>query len=223
MKKTPIKNLLRDQVIQLSVDLFEFIEMNYGISPANDKFTEYFVNNIQKYYKHLTFENLESAFDMNASGMLDLYLPKIGQRPDNKVLKFNIPDLSKIINAYCRYTGIEKSEKGQEKKVFSNKEKKEIRHEWCNQLCEYFDIYKKDNFKSTIRTPLYTSKVLAKLGVLDYDRIDFDEPSTNIMQSSPRGNNEALIYESFDSLINKGVHINDFMTEFRNEFNGMPF
>lgn len=202
-----------------SVKLFEFIEMTYGIAEANENFLEYFVNALKKNYKHLSFEQIQDAFERNSFGLLDNFLPKVGQRPDNKVLKFNIPDLTKIINAYCRYTGVEKSEQDQGRKVFSTEEKSKIRQEWCDQLCAIFEKYAQAHEMSVIRTPLYTCNMLARLSVLDANRIDFSEPSTNIMATKSRSNNEKLIYECFQTIINDGMHINDFLFDFRNEFN----
>lgn len=214
MKETKISELRPSQLSELSIDLFEIIEMTYGISPADDRFTEYFTKTLQQNYSHLTFEDLESAFERNASGLLDIYLPKVGQRADNKVLKFNIPDLTKIINAYCKYKGIEKSENQQQKKVFTLEEKKEIRRQWCDQLIENFEKYKNYNERPQIRIPLYTCKVLVKFGIIEDDEIDYSESKTNILSSSTRTNNENLIFNAFDRIISQGMHIKEFIGSF---------
>lgn len=215
MKKTLIENLHRPQIIEQSMRLFDFIEVNYGISEADERFVDYFVNYLIQYYKHLTFEDLESAFERNASGLLDIYLPKIGQRVDNKVLKFNIPDLTKIINAYCKYKGIEKSEKNQQKKIFTQEEKQKIRTEWIELLCYRFDSYKNGK-REQFKVPLYTCKVLSDLGILDASRIDYSEaPIKYIIGGiSSRTNNENLIFECFDSIIKQEMHIRDFIGSF---------
>lgn len=102
----------------------------------------------------------------------------------------------------------------------TNKEKDIIRNQWCDQLCEYFNIYYKTGRKSQIITPLYTAQVLSTFGILD-----FKEKKVNLGQNSSRTNNENLIYESFDKLIEQKVFINDLMIEFRHYWKDetMPF
>jgi hypothetical protein len=213
MKTTKIEYLQNHQLIELTIKLFEFIELTYGINRADERFTSYFINFISQYYKHLSFEEIESAFERNASGLIDNYLPKIGSRPDNKITKFNIPDLTKIINAYCKFVGIEKSEKGQEKKIFSLEEKQEIRKKWCDQLIETFDNYQLRKERNNISIPMYTCKVLNKFGVLDESLIDYSEDKINVM-TKRRSKNENLIFETFDLIIEQGMHIKDFIGNF---------
>ena len=213
MRTTKIEHLFGQQLIELTVTLFEYIELTYGINQADEEFTNYFINFISQYYKHLTFEEIESAFERNASGLIDNYLPKIGARPDNKITKFNIPDLTKIINAYCKFVGIEKSEKQQEKKIFTLEEKKEIRKKWCDQLIETFDNYRIYKKRDKIGVPIYTCKVLTKLGILNANLIDYSDNKHNIMTKS-RSKNENLIFETFDKIIEQGMHIKDFIGNF---------
>jgi hypothetical protein len=213
MKTTKIEYLQNHQLIELTIKLFEFIELTYGINQADERFTSYFINFISQYYKHLSFEEIESAFERNASGLIDNYLPKIGARPDNKISKFNIPDLTKIINAYCKFVGIEKSEKQQEKKIFTLEEKQEIRKKWCNQLIETFDNYHLRNERDKIGVPIYTCKVLNKFGVLDESLIDYSEDKINVMIKR-RSKNENLIFETFDLIIEQGMHIKNFIGNF---------
>lgn len=107
----------------------------------------------------------------------------------------------------------------------TNKQKDQIRQQWCDQLCEYFNIYFKTGRKSQIRTPLYTAQVLSTFGILDFNSIDFKEKKVNLGQNSSRTNNENLIYESFDKLIEQKVFIGDLMIEFRHYWKDekMPF
>ena len=66
MKTTKIEHLFGQQLIELTVTLFEYIELTYGINQADERFTNYFINFISQYYKHLSFEEIESAFERNA-------------------------------------------------------------------------------------------------------------------------------------------------------------
>jgi hypothetical protein len=110
-------------------------------------------------------------------------------------------------------------------KIFTEAEKHNIRNQWCDQMCMLFKRYHKTGKKEQIRVPIYTAKVLASFGILDFNKIDFSEPKVNILPTSSRTNNEDLIYTCFDELIKKKVYINDFMIEFRQQFNDqvMPY
>lgn len=219
MKTTKIEQLNKSDVINLTVNLFEFIELTYGISEADSRFSDYFVNHIIKYFGHLTFDDMESAFERNASGLLDIYLPKIGSRPDNKVSKFNIPDLTKIINAYCMYVGIEKNKKEYQYKEFTEQEKYESINKWCDSLCEKFDLITQNDEKPRIFCSLFTANLLADLGLINHDHIDKYEEVGKNFKSIIYSDNEILIHNTFKEMHSKGMHISNFLGKFRNKYN----
>lgn len=109
--------------------------------------------------------------------------------------------------------------KNQGKREFSLEEKNKIRNEWCDQLCSLFDIYKKTGEREKIRTPLYTAKVLSKLGLLDYSKIKQCESPINISIGVTQSTyNENLIFKCFDKLIEKKELLENKITVFRNHF-----
>jgi len=110
-------------------------------------------------------------------------------------------------------------------KIFSDAEKNSIRNQWCEQLCNIYNLYFKHGKITQIAAPLYTAQVLSTFGLLDFGKIDFSESKINFGESSTRTNNENLIYECFDSLIEKKVFIGDYLSEFRGYYNTekMPF
>ena len=228
MKTTEIKHLDKNQVGSLVAELFAQIEIIYGISlNKNDNpnaIISYFADALKKQYSYLTFEQLHNAFEANGYGYLDDFLSKIGNRPDNKIKSFNVPDLTKVINAHIKQKKLLKDE-GLEKKVFSEKEKHEIRQEWCDQLVEYFEKYRVEKVITILRTPYYTAKAMVKIGLLDKDKINHKERKKNVLTDSKHSINEILVYECFDDLINEGDHLVTYLINFRNEFNTdeLPF
>jgi len=110
-------------------------------------------------------------------------------------------------------------------KIFTEAEKNNIRNQWCDQLCDTFNKYYKDGVKSQIITPLYTAQVLSTFGILDFNKIDFNEKKINFGENTTRTNNENLIFECFDSLIEKKTFINEYLIQFRDYFNDqvMPY
>lgn len=105
------------------------------------------------------------------------------------------------------------------KKEFSIEEKNKIRNEWCDQLCFIFDTYNKSGEKEKIRTPLYTSRVLSKLGLIPYEDIKQSEKPINISFGKTQSTeNENLIFKCFDKLIEKKELLENKITEFRNHF-----
>lgn len=226
MKTTKIEHLYKEQISNLTFELFQSIEITYGIKEADKRFIEYFINVLQKNYSHLNFEQLEDAFFRNSTGLLDNFLPKVGMRSDNKVMKFNIPDLTKVINAFCKYMGVEKNDTSLEKKVFSSEEIDRIHVEWIEQLIEIFNVYLKDKKRTSIRLPLYTANFLSKLGLINKDEINLSENKINMSfgkknkkrRSSP---NEILIYKCFDLIIQKEKHLFDLIP--RPNVDAMPY
>lgn len=214
MKTTLIGHLHPPQIKKATFELFEYIEVTYGIKSPDDRFPDHFINVLNKNYGHLNFEQIEDAFFRNSTGLLDNFLPKVGMRSDNKVLKFSIQDLTKIINAFCKYLGIEKNESGFETKVFSEQEKKEIHIKWLKQLIENFDTYRNDNVRLGFSVPLYTSIFLSELGLIDELKIIVSD-KFNIKIGNKKykktSSNEKLIYECFDEIIADNKHLNEFI------------
>lgn len=104
-------------------------------------------------------------------------------------------------------------------KIFSIEEKNKIRCEWCDQLLSVFSIYKKTGEKEKIRTPLYTARVLSKIGLISYDDIKQSEKPLNIsMGITQSTDNENLIFKCFDELIEKKELLDNKLTAFRNHF-----
>lgn len=228
MKTTEIRYLNQSQIGNLVVELFGQIEIIYSISlTRNEKpnaIISYFADALKKQYDYLTFEQLHQAFEANGYGFLDIYLPKIGNRADNKIKSFNIPDLTKVINAHIKQKKLLKVE-GLEKKEFSEKEKYEIRQKWCEQFIGYFELYRDEKKVTHLKLPFYTAKTMVKIGLLYNEQIDYKERRTNILSNSKYNANEILVYECFDRLIEKNEHLNDYLNDFRNGNNtdGLPF
>jgi len=219
MKTRKIEQLNREQITGLILELFDFIELTYGISKADSRFLEYFTNHLMKYFKNLSFENIESAFERNASGLLDTYLPKVGARADNKVSKFNIPELTKVINAYCRYVGIEKNDNETEKIKFTNEQKNSSVNAWCDSLCIKFDNAINNSAPQRFFCSMFAANFLAELGLLDASRIERNEQIGSNFQRKSFNNNELLIYETFKQMHESGLHISDYLGAFRNKYN----
>ncbi len=238
MKTTNIRLLDENQINDLSSELFEYICGVYDIKAPDEKFYHYFITYMKKYFGFMTFEQLESAFELNSLNYLDNFLQKIGQRPDNKIKSFNIPDLVKIINAYNNYKGIQKSDstdiynpftKKSEPggaKILTEKQKHESMNNWCDRLCQIFEKYRDEFEKTTIAIPLFTCQILAKNGALDYKDIDMTEKTISIKIGKYQGSNsnEDLIYKTFDKIIQDQKHVEDYLKHQRSKYSQeMPY
>lgn len=230
MKNREIKNIFdAKERLPLVESLCEVISITYSIKAPTFEFLGYLSNTLKKHYGHLTFAQIESAFEYNSMGYLNQYLPKSGMSIDNKV-KFTIPDIIKVINAFSRYKKIN-AEPDKENSEKDLSELNEIRKTWCDNILQIFEYYKQTKQHKPITIPVYTCEVLAKLGLLDKERINYVELRINpsILSSKPcrKLNNENLIYETFDNIISKGesleLYINEFKHEFEMNTNSLPF
>ena len=207
MKDTKIKDIFdfKDLIIMTN-ELFKLIELSYGLSEAKDGFVGHFINVLKKYHPEVTFQQIESAFEYNAAGYLNEYLPKSGYSIDNKV-KFTIPDLTKIIKAYCKYKNLTTDEKKEENGK-SELEIAEIDFIWRQKLNTIFETYMNEFIVSPITMPVFYCQYLAKLGLLDASKIDKAEPSIIIAFGKSKKvkntHNVDLIYRCFDTLLSNG-------------------
>lgn len=224
MKNKEIKYLEDHEVVTLSLSLFEFIRMTYDIKEAKEEFPGYFANFLKSHFKMLTFNDLHEAFEINSLGRIDTYLPTIAGRHDNKVKSFNIPDLTKIINAFSRFKGLEKKETA-DKKVFSPEEKTKINNEWCDFIALAFEKYRDEFEQTTISATLITVLIFSDLKLVDKRDIDYSERVINVkLGYFEKSRNEILIYKTFNKLIRNGEHIEDYLKNKRGEYSSeMPW
>lgn len=224
MKETLISHLHEPQLMSATAELFEFIELTYAISQADQRFISFFVKVLKENYSHLNFEQIESAFERNSLSLLDVYLNRIGQRPDNKIKSFNVPDLTKIINAYSQHLNLSSHDHGDEiwnpflkrsepgKKIFTEQEKRELYENWVNFLIRIFEIYQSNNEKTKVFASLYMLIKFSDWGLVDKKDIPEQKPDMNFQLKSEKiSDNEIKIYETFEGLINQGQHINEFI------------
>ncbi len=217
MKETIISNLYESQLMAATAELFEFIELTYAIGQADQRFLSFFVKVLKENYSHLSFEQIESAFERNSLGLLDIYLSKIGQRPDNKIKSFNIPDLSKIINAFLKYKNIEKEETI-DKIVFSEKQKAKSNIWWCDFIQGAFDKYKGTKERTKIDCSMFAAEKFAEFGLLDKKEIVYETVTLKFNNSHISTKNENLIYEAFDALILQNEGLAPYLVEQRNKY-----
>lgn len=220
MKNKKVKDIYgQNDLVAMTMELFEQIQMTYGLSEPKTEFITYFINVLKKYHSGVTFEQIELAFEYNAAGYLNDYLPKSGQSIDNKV-KFTIPDLTKIITAFVKYKNIDESE-NIEKKEWSEEKIKDIHIQYINKLNDLFVNYRLNKKREVITTPIYTAEYLAKLGLIDAKKIDKKGTGLNITIGKNRvlesSNNNNLIYECFDGLIVNHENLSDYVNSFENE------
>jgi len=236
MKASTIRLLDTHQIKALSAELFEYIGMVYNIKEPDEKFYSYFITYLKKYYSFMTFEQLESAFELNSLDHLNNFLQKIGQRPDNKVSSFSIPNLTKIINAYNSYKGIEKSSTNEiynpltdknepgGAKDFKQEDKHKINNEYCDYICLVFEKYRDEFEETLIKTSLNTCKILSNCGVIDANKIDFTEKININYKDKTISENQNLIYKSFDVIIQDQKHIEDYLKNQRVKYSQeMPY
>ena len=157
MKESLIQNLHNPQLMELTSELFENIQLTYDIKEADTKLIAFFVKVVKENYNYLNYDQLNDAFERNSLGLLDNYFNRVGQRPDNKVRSFNIPDLTKIINAYCKYKSIEKEETT-DSIVISEEQKAESNTWWCNFIQGCFDKYKDSKERTKIDCSMFAAK-----------------------------------------------------------------
>lgn len=210
MKTTNIENLYDQQLIPIVSELFEFIQLTYGIGQADQRMIPFFVKVLKDNYKHLNFEQIEQAYEYNSLGHLDIYLNKVGQRPDNKIRSFNVPDLTKIINAYTKCKSIEK-EAEFEKKEFTQAEKNKANTDWCNWIVEIFELYRDEKEVTPIYAPMFTAQMFAKFQLLDEKDIINNPDSIELNKNTHSSKNQKLIYEVFDALILQGKNIENYL------------
>lgn len=227
MKQTKIESLHPEEITGLTIELFEQIQMQYDIKPPDSKFTGYFVNTIKKYFPFLTFEQIESAFERNSTGLLDNYLPRVGTRPDNKVKGFNMQDLTKVIKAYMAYNNIGKEKKKQSDIWVPNNEgKNKIHNDYLDLLSKIFGTYKTTRERTAIFTLMSTAEFLARLSLLDGKNIQFHSKGKKTIKTpikvgnfmSTGGHNEDLIYKCFDDIIDQDRDLESFFKYERNKY-----
>jgi len=206
MKTQPIKNIIRnDELIALALDLFHNISIAYKLKEPDVEFAQYFINVIKEHYGFITFEQIQDAFDRNAIGSLNGFLPKAGYSIDNKV-NFSIADMTKIIRAYLSYSTPKNKEKKEERRP--QHEIDEIHRNWVIQLDEIFLLYKAEKMRTQITIPIYTAQYLANAGLIENKLIDRKESNIKIKFGKIKlkpSVNENLIYKCFDELINDGI------------------
>ena len=217
MKETIIELLYDTQITALIKELFEQIKIAYGIKDADKGMNMYFLNTIKKNYSFLNFEQIESAFERNANGLIDNYFQKIGQRPDNKIKSFNIPDLTKILNAYIKFKKIGRTE--EKEKALTSTSKHEIFNSWLDKKIKLFENYKKKKKKETITLQLFTANFFARINLIDINDIDLKEKNINILSNKNICNhNENLIYKAFDYLIENNENLEQYFKYERNKY-----
>jgi hypothetical protein len=201
-----IQNLYFNILIEETENLCNKIALMFGLNHADKDFIQYFANFLKKHFGHLTFEQLETAFEYNSIGSLNEYLPKNNLAVDNKV-KFNIPDLTKIIKAYSRLKGLEVLTYKNETE-WSQEKINQIHCDWIKQLNGIFEKYMNDLEKSEISTPIYTCEYLAKLGLLDEKSINRNESAIIVRFGKEKkiksSHNIDLIYRCFDEILENG-------------------
>ena len=91
---------------------------------------------------------------------------------------------------------------------------------WCDRLCQIFEKYRDEFKKTKIFIPLFTAKILAKNGALDYKDIVMSEKTISIKigKYQESNSNEDLIYKTFDEIIQKQKHVKDFLSKQRNKY-----
>lgn len=222
MKQVLIQNLHTTQLAELTKELFDFIQLTYGIHDADTRLIAFFVKVVKENYDHLNFEQLHDAFERNSLGYLDNFFTKVGQRPDNKIRSFNIPDLTKIINAYVKYKSIEKEE-DPDKIIVSEEEKARSNIWWCDFMQGCFDLYKEKKERTKIDCSMFAAEKLAEFGLLGKDEIVYENVAINF-KSKHSSKNEKLIYEVFDALILQNESFAPYLAKQRNKYQteGMP-
>lgn len=221
MKSTKIENLLNiDDRINLTIELCKFISSLYGLPEPNGQVVGLFSNILKKYFKQLTYEQIELAFEYNSCGYLNEYLPHNFGTIDNKV-KFNIPDLLKIIRAFARFKKLD-SENKEKSKEIDYKSRNDIRKLWCFNLYNSFDLYQNKQVRNNFIMPGYTCEVLKRHGYLDENDMSLnyvDKRFGSTDFDSTQHDNKNVIYKAFDKIISDGLNLRDVLTEFENEFN----
>lgn len=216
MKETLIQSLHEPQLMELTKELFEDIQLMYDIKEADIRIVAYFVRILKENYNYLNFEQLNDAFERNSLGLLDIFFNRVGQRPDNKIRSFNIPDLTKIINAYVKYKSIEKEE-DTDKIVVTETQKASSNEWWCNFMQANFDLYKTKKERTKIDCPMFAAEKFAEFGLLDKKDIVTENIGTNF-KSKHSSKNEILIYEVFDSLILQGESFAPYLENQRRKY-----
>lgn len=215
-----IKYIEQTQMLNNLIELCGKVALTYGLQEPDAQFCAHLAAILKKYYSHLTFEQLDMAFESNSMGLLNEYLPKNGFNIDNKV-KFTIPDTTKIIKAYTRYKKLDEQNKtaGQEPE---NKVKDANIQSWCNSFEQIFNTYANQFKHSPITVPTFTCEVLSKVGLLDAKKIDYTEQTINIgfkhASKSKRLHNIDLIYAVFDEVLDRGEHIKKYLDKFRYKY-----
>lgn len=220
MKEVLIQNLHTPQLAELTKELFENIQIIYDVKDADTRIIAFFVKVVKESYDYLTFEQINSAFEYNSLGYLDNFFTKVGQRPDNKIRSFNIPDLTKIINAYVKYKSIEKEE-ATGSIIVSEEEKARSNIWWCDFIQGCFDLYKQKKERTKIDCSMFAAEKFAEFGLLDKDEI----VSESITLNSKTSKNELLIYEAFDALILQNEPFAPYLKSQRNKYQAeeMPY
>jgi len=211
------------QASDLSVRVLELcnnISLEYGLNQASVEFSALLANRLKKWHGYLSFEQIEMAFEYNSHGLLNDYLPRVGNNVDNKV-KFTIPDMNKIIKAFVRLKELDKHKIEQEQE-WAIEKKDLINRAWCDQLENIFAIYRQKRERTPITLPTYTAEVLAKIGLLNKKDIDYTENAIVLrlkhIKEVKRTHNENLIYAAFDRLINNGNSIDAPLKPFRERY-----
>ena len=223
MKESLIQNLHNPQLMELTSELFENIQLTYDIKEADTKLIAFFVKVVKENYNYLNYDQLNDAFERNSLGLLDNYFNRVGQRPDNKVRSFNIPDLTKIINAYCKYKSIEKEETT-DSIVISEEQKAESNTWWCNFIQGCFDKYKDSKERTKIDCSMFAAKKFAEFGLLDKNEIISEHVTIKFNTKHIPSKNENLIYEVFNALILQNEDFAPYLIKQRGKYSGeMPW
>lgn len=209
MKETKIQSLHSEQIAELIPDLFEKISLWYDIRAADPKFTIYFIKLLKKEYLALTFEQIELAFEYNAHGLNNHFFNRTGNRADNKIKSFNLPDLVKIINAHVKYLGSKKTkEQTFTKHEFAKNEKHEIFNKWFDSRIKDFELYRASGEMTRIVLPVFVLSLYESLGLIEPDKIDSSTDMTC----------EQLVYNCYDRLIQKGESLEGYFKNERNKY-----
>lgn len=206
----PIKEIFdKAELTKLTLALFKKIAIMYKLRDPEIEFSKYFINTMKKYYGFITFEQMEDAFERNAIGSLDNFLPKSGYSVNNKV-SFCISDMTKIMRAYLNYKAPKHAEKEEVRKP--QHEIDEIHRQWIAQLNQIFDKYMNELERTHISIPIYYCDFLANCNLLDRDKIDRKESKIKIKfgkQKFKPSYNENLVYKCFTEILEDGLVLND--------------
>jgi hypothetical protein len=191
-----IRFLQFTDIVNEVIKLTDKLMTMYGLSSPAEGFCNYLANVLKKHYSELTFEQINQAFEYNAIGSLNGKLPKTGLTIDNKV-KFTIPDMNKIIKAYCQLKNI--GPKEQQAAGITSDQVNAINEKWFKNLYEIFTHYRDTGTRGIIFLKVFTCNKLVELKLLDRRELIAE------------GASEDLIFKAFDDCILSGKDLIDYM------------